>query len=152
MPNVENIKKAIAVMERVKSYEELHGRKFLNMLYFQRNTDNIYKSTRRTEEEVTKEDCGTVCCLAGWMAISPEFRDQIQPNSYGGPEFNNQVFRNETPASVIAHLFEIEKYLAYALIHPHSQFHPSSVWNVTEEQAEKITPDQVIEKLKALLD
>lgn len=63
-----NIKKAIAVMERV----EADGRG-LDMHAWQQQPDDcsIYEA-KTTYEEF--HNCGTVCCFAGYVAVSPEFQ------------------------------------------------------------------------------
>lgn len=72
--NLNNVKKAIAIMERVKERDDL-----LDLCVWQHP-----KAIQETEEEL--HECGTSACLAGWIAVSPEFQaDGGSVGADGGP-------------------------------------------------------------------
>lgn len=70
--NVENIKHAINIMERVKARDDE-----LNMSRWQSNSaGEILKN------EIDLHQCGTPACFGGWVAVSPEFKA-----AGGAPDF-----------------------------------------------------------------
>jgi hypothetical protein len=60
--NKERLQQLINVMQRVADRNDE-----IDLVTWQ-NTD---AGTKHTEEEA--HECGTVCCVAGWLALSPEF-------------------------------------------------------------------------------
>ena len=59
--NIENVKKAIAIMKRAGE---------VNMEYWQ--TSKHGYDFKTTEAEL--HECGTAACFAGWVAVSPEWK------------------------------------------------------------------------------
>lgn len=64
--NLENVNKAIAVMERVKARgDKIDMRDWM---------DSWLMTNHPTEEEL--HTCGTAACFAGWVAVSKEWADE----------------------------------------------------------------------------
>ena len=143
MANIENINKAIAVMKRVKENETILNRTLFDInswqgyegkaTYLLRTTYHKDTPVAFTEEEAL-HNCGTTCCLAGWMAVSPEFRGELWIDKYGGIEQHQEV-----PEEQISALFEITVDEAESLIYP---------WSYDKIP---ITVDDVIERLESFL-
>ena len=141
MPNIENIKLAITVMERVKKNEEELGRQQLDMGLFPANIYHSYAPTLETAEEAVNS-CGTICCLAGWLAVSPEFRKQgYSLNKYGTP-----ILSGKNIDESIAFLLGIDEKTAFGLIH-----NSKDDGFYYEKYTDEVTVDDVIRKLKALI-
>ena len=69
--NLTNVNKAIAVMERVKARGD-----DLDMCVWQqrrRPANGNSRMLKTAEEEL--HTCGTSACFAGWVAVSPEFKE-----------------------------------------------------------------------------
>tara|TARA_Y100001938_G_C8080980_1_gene429067 strand:- start:1863 stop:2312 length:450 start_codon:yes stop_codon:yes gene_type:complete len=78
--NLENVNIAIAVMERVKE----RGDK-VDMSRWQKGHYLEGHYTIKQAEEAL-HTCGTAACLAGWIAVSPEWKAQGHGiTSYGAP-------------------------------------------------------------------
>lgn len=83
--NIENVNKAIDVMERVKA----RGDNF-DLSTWQGGFDG---GVIAREEDL--HACGTSACFAGWVAVSPEFQaDGGEVNFDGSPQYS--VFRCES--------------------------------------------------------
>ncbi len=65
--NINKLKTLIAIMTRVR---DEHREFDLNL--WQEVTDNG-NDDEALETEQAVVDCGTSCCVAGWLAVSPEF-------------------------------------------------------------------------------
>lgn len=66
--NKENVQKAIAILDRVPKDK-------LDMTHWQARNGLIPYKKALTNEKGLLSDCGTTACLAGWVAVSPEFQE-----------------------------------------------------------------------------
>lgn len=131
--NVENINKAIAIMERVKSYDA----KLFYMGQF-RAGDVYY-----TEKEIL--DCGTSCCFSGWLSVAQEFADY--PNKMRTEAF--ELSTEDSPEASMAKLLDISLNLATNIIYTHFSY--LRVWgryNIV--RAGDVKPDHIIDILKRI--
>lgn len=83
--NLENLNKAIAVMERVRDRGDAFNLRNWQGRYAKdwSNFDPV-----RTEEEL--HTCGTPACFAGWLAVSPEWAASGGTiGTVGEPEINH---------------------------------------------------------------
>lgn len=110
--NVERIDQCIEMMRRANR---------LHMTYYQSNGKNVgepYVRIARTIEEL--HECGNAACFAGYLAISPEFRDaggSVNCGYGGAPLFNGQA-----AASAVSAYLEISvaagRSLVYGRLYP----------------------------------
>ena len=71
MINLERLEQAIAVMKRAGAVDMRR-----------------WQSGEVRESEVELHECGTASCFAGWLAVSPEFREAGgHPDFLGSPSF-----------------------------------------------------------------
>lgn len=141
MPNVENIKKAIQVMERVKKNEEELGRKLFDLSLFQGNYENRILTALKTEEEALNA-CGTVCCLAGWLGVSPEFKKLgFSFNDHAVPKLGS-MYTEDSLEMLLGLDYDAIKGLVYNLGNNELYYGKLSDF---------VTPDDVIEKLKSFI-
>ena len=68
--NIENLNKAIAVMTRAGKIDM--GR-WQNTTVGISSTENETDTVKETEEEI--HSCGTAACFAGWIGVSPEWKE-----------------------------------------------------------------------------
>lgn len=133
--NEQNVKAAIAVMERVRD----RGDK-LDMTEWQ----NVDDSGHFFENEADVRQCGTACCFAGWLAVSPEFQSQ------GGETINSGCPRYERTngTTAIAKFLNISYELASVLC-------ATDIFGFQEfyavDSIGDITPQMVIDKLNLIL-
>jgi hypothetical protein len=135
--NAENVRKAIAIMERA-------DKEHFDMTSFQSLTkDKIAAIT------VPKlHACGNTACFAGWVAISEEFQaDGGHVDLYSGaPEIAVRDAKT-------SHLLDGEFAIAYWLdISPQLAVDLCFTGSDSFYEADDIKPHHVIDKLKALLD
>ena len=137
--NRENVKKAIAIMERAK----LHEANF-NICVWQDRRGGCGTSSAEEELHV----CGFTACFGGWVAISPEFQKD------GGDVMRGGCPRimGEMGEEAIAYWLDVRTELGGALCwvgryrtYKGKQFYPT-------DNSDDITPQMVIDKLKELLD
>ena len=132
MANVERVKKAIAVMERVRD----ENRAF-DMNWWQGRVGH-----NRCFDEAVPHACGTAACFAGWLAVSPEFQaDGGSITLSGAPVF--QGFRED---DAVAAYLEVDRKIAMRLCGLLGEVEYYGVNNLHD-----ITPRHVIDKLKELL-
>ena len=132
--NVENINKAIAIMERVKGYDA----KFFYMGEFQ-GGDVCF-----TEKEIL--DCGTSCCFSGWLSVAPEFADY--PNKRKSMGFSLKSV-NSTEKSV-AKLLGISISLANDIIY-FRIYYNDELWGKYQIGCTRdIKPDHIIDILNRI--
>jgi hypothetical protein len=156
MPNVENIKKAIAVMERVKVNEEKLNRRLFDMRWFRYtgpNTDESvahiyeYEEIPKIEKDVIHQ-CGTTCCFAGWIAVAPEFHDEIFCDETGFPQILGSEEEYQYPEKVISGLLDITVDNANRLIYGWFFYEKDSH---IPKSIDSITIDDVIERLNSFI-
>lgn len=127
--NIKNIDKAIAVMKRVQKREEETNRRFLKMSTWQTPTGRGFA---KTEDEAVHA-CGTTCCFAGWLSVSPEFQEM---GVYPHPLTGHPTMPDEAPgaAYIFAKLLDVSVHEMECLIHdmPNSTS-PADVIAVLEE-------------------
>jgi hypothetical protein len=136
-PNIENINKAIAVMERVHLK---YGDKFA-MFTFQHSHRLAF-----TEQEFV--ECGTSCCFSGWLNIAPEFADYPEKKLY------TTAFEigNIGEVQSLAELFNISNELSYDIIY--YDLNNTAVWgnyNIGSD-SKKIKPTHIIDILLRIRD
>jgi hypothetical protein len=100
-PKIENINKAIAVMERVhlKYPDKFHMWTFQHSSYKKFNEEDFV-------------NCGTSCCFSGWLSIAPEFKDY--PDKEQSVSF---VIKNHDDDESLAELLGIDVQLACDIIY-----------------------------------
>lgn len=130
----ENIRKAIAVMERVKRHE-IGNRNLLDMRFY--NTAAYYDIQPYAEERIL--ECGTTCCFAGWLAISPEFNDLGVVPTLGGAPCLPKLGVSET----FEILFGINSTTCDNLIYGFNSYY--------SKRHKDVTVDDVIRKLNDIL-
>lgn len=140
----ENVRAAIETMQRVKERGE--DRLFMSS-YQYHPLDNRPEGGACTEQQAT--ECGTVCCFAGWVALSPHFHEIGGLAARGGypilPEFPSM-----SAPQVMAHYLGITT--RHAELLTCTYFSTSAEMNFYGvEYIEEITPDHVIKKLQELL-
>ena len=102
--NVENIDKVIAIMKRIPKEQ----------FYIE-----TYQSKNKPEgkyyynEEEVLENCGTTCCVSGWVRVSPEFRDLHDKNI---PDEKGFCLPNKTTYQSFAQLLDISTGLTHSII------------------------------------
>lgn len=98
--NIENVNKAIAVMERVKARgDEI----------FMRDWISGFVATSPREEDL--HNCGTAACFAGWLASSKEW---IDDGGYAGPSGCPKM-QNSAGVRAVAEWLEMDKIECYDL-------------------------------------
>lgn len=132
--NKENVEIAINVMKRVKS----RGGN-LKMVAWQKSIEVLH-----TEDALINK-CGTACCFAGWLGVSPEFKEK------GGFVYA----KNATPSyegsfgsGAIANFLDVNLHTACLLTFT-SGNGSFSFYGV--ESVNDVTFDMVIEKLELIL-
>lgn len=143
MPNIENLKLAITVMNRVRDYEESLNRDMFNLSSFQ-NRDALW-DTLHTEKEVVNE-CGTTCCFVGWLAVSPEFQElglRFTEKGYVGFVGDLSEIPNSTEA--LGNLLGVSHMTAHRMIYDNGDFYCEG------NEAADVTVDHVIAKLEEIL-
>lgn len=143
--NRENIRKAIAVMERARGS--------VNMAVFQADKFGDYpEAGNYLHTEAEMHACGNVACFAGWIAVSPEFHADGGACSGGMP----LVLRNCLLGyDAVAFWLGIPTYLARSFVHGDIDYtaeDPISYSRFYEKYWSLVTADDVIAKLQALLD
>ena len=134
--NIENVNKAIAVMERVKE----RGDKFDLCVWQSCN------GAPAAEKEEELHTCGTAACFAGWVAVSPEFQ-----KGGGGVEIDGSPSWKEG-GELFGGSQAIEKWLDTPMLEAQ---HLCGVGNselVYVETREEVTVDQVLAALYRLRD
>lgn len=130
--NKKNIQIAIDVMKRAGE---------VDMLLYQR-TPGQFDKTVYSEEEA--HECGTIACFAGWLSLSPEFKEQGgKISSTGYPDLNGRY-----GPSAIGDFLGVDRNTAIALCgaglgSPHSEYYGKKITHITAQD--------VIEKLTELL-
>lgn len=135
--NLDNVNKAIAVMERVKA----RGDRFDLCTW----REHVPGFDPQSEQEL--HTCGTAACFAGWVAVSPEFRaDGGSACTEGTPKFptNTHVARGGT---AIAHWLDIPISEAENLC---GLYDSERVYGV--EMEDEVTVDHVLAALYRLRD
>lgn len=131
--NKENIKKAIAIMERAGT---------VDMSYWQ-----DVRGDSAIDNEKQLHTCGTSACFAGWVAVSPEFqRDGGQVSSAGAP-----IFDYLQGSMAIARWLDIRQTLAGELVLGDLDEDDLGYSHFYEKQWEEVDDQDVIKKLKLIL-
>ena len=143
--NRENIQKAIRVMERVRdqNYE-------FDMRNWQTPGDGIFLAAEKDAVA-----CGTACCFAGWIAISPEFKGQLMVDSYGVPYIPEKVPQYiASSESAIAQVLGIPYREAYKLcgLADSATERGYTFSRAYQKAVSDITPEDVIKRLKGILE
>lgn len=144
MINKENIKKAITVMERVKANEITMERKLLNMSFFRQGENDDVFSLK--EEDEILHSCGTTCCFAGWIAVSPEFREQGVTST---PIGEIQIGECDNIEDNMETLFGFDRFQTNCMVFGDSG--TATEDNFYGDHLYEVTVDDVIEKLKEFL-
>lgn len=150
MPNTENINKVIQIMERVKANEQSLGRPLFQLksfLGYQGNwfDERITKFNAPQTENAVLSHCGTTCCVAGWIAVSPEFK-------HLGLSFTNNGFVNteeENITEILMTLLGLSEDDIEGLIYNRLDLHSETRYY--DKESVDITVDDVIRKLKSLI-
>ena len=118
--NIENIDKLIGLMKRIPDDK-------FNIRTFQSNENGTHKMLK-TERGVLN-NCGTTCCISGWIRVSPEFKELQKPQFINDRAFVHKKLYNGISESIdyrassedytvsIAMLLGIPDMLADALIY-----------------------------------
>ena len=143
--NIQNIKKAIAIMERAQGK--------VSMLQWQSSPQG---GQRLGIYEAELHACGNVACFAGWIAVSPEFQaDGGGANPFCGfPVFQTErgFFVEE---EAIEKWLDIPYEFAESLVHGNREESRSSstdFCNFYGKPWRDVNNTDVIEKLKTLLE
>lgn len=133
--NVKNLRKSIEILKRSSD--------FLNMCYFQSYDGEHMENCVFSEKEA--HECGTSACLAGWIALSPEWQKD------GGrvAESGLPILGTLTAEEALAKWWGVEITLARDIIYPHPALFPSLRANCTWSG---IQADEVIEVLEKVID
>jgi hypothetical protein len=119
---MKNIEKAIAIMKRAGEVDM-----------------DVWQAGVRSSTEVYAHLCGTVCCLGGWIALSPEF--QADGGTVG--EYGEPVLDGCTGERAIRNWMGLRLKVAYALC----MIEGYSVYD-----SEEPTKEDVIKALETLLE
>lgn len=103
--NIENIDKAIAIMERAKASNGVSMRRW-------QETKGIHVLPVKTEEEL--HACGNKACLAGWIAVSPEWKAFGGESLDGEPVLHGEPYAN----GALGKWWEVSSALTGGLIYP----------------------------------
>ena len=110
--NIENIDKVISIMGRI------HESNF----YIGSWQSNSYSDNIFDEKQIV--ECGTTCCISGWMRVSAEFRDLQDPECLTSAAFIiNKEHLNWTEENSIAEVLGISESLASRLIYAGSSLY-----------------------------
>lgn len=132
--NLDNVNKAIAVMQRVKA----RGSNF-DMAKWQSLPEGV--ELAKTEDRL--HACGTLACFGGWLSVSPEWiQEGGSIDATASPKFNGEV-----GTYAIANWLDIPFRAACRLTHP-AEFRETHGLSLSEE----ITVDHVIAALEDLRD
>lgn len=138
---LDNIHLMQDVMNRVANNEVLLKRKLLNVNSFQHRPDRDRDSYEEYPEVLQSEsavlhNCGTTCCVTGWIAVAPEFRLQgIIAGSNGAAR--TQV---DDPLGTLMNLFGITPIEAHEII----------FGSYGKEKFSQVTPKDVVAHFKVL--
>ena len=132
--NVENINKAIAIMERVKGYDA----KLFYMGQFQVG-DECY-----TEKEIL--DCGTSCCFSGWLSVAPEFTNYPNKSKFKAFILNSENSIEESVAKLLGISISLANDIIYFRI-----YYNDELWGKYQiECTRDIKPDHIIDILNRI--
>ena len=135
--NKGRVRTAIKVMEEVRS-KNLE----LDM--------NMFRS-RGKATSLDNADCGTVCCFAGWLALSKEFQEAGGRVSELGPIGSPGFGGRHGPGAICKYL-NITVNDSFALLgYESSEWHGARYF-YEKDRRENITFDDVISKLNHLLE
>lgn len=150
--NVENIKKAIAVMERAKERDSLNMITWRSINPTLTLLQRSHYSHARSEEEF--HACGNTACFAGHLAISPEWIKDGGGCEYNGMpnlaviegDYTDRILHGEY---AVAHWLGVDILVASNLIHQKGLYgiHPvyKTMWG-------DVTADHVIKALNELIE
>ena len=141
--NLENAKRAIAVMERVKTYSPFA---FDMTMWFK---DYNFTAPIPVSEDQALE-CGTAACFLGWLALAPEI-----PEIFVSPDDWDliQHINGSEYAFALSHFLEISSTEAYALCGIHLTYEEERKANFPKYLDYGIpTPQDVIDLLNYLID
>lgn len=151
--DITRVKKTIDIMKRIppekfniEDWRTLDGVPWRTRFILER------KSRKDFDEQSLLAKCGTAACLAGWIAVSPEFKADggFSNQRTGAPMFPNgyedifaptPVVRIEKGIEAVASWLGIDKDVAEYLCMP-ERYPPGLT----------VQPNHVIERLEELLD
>lgn len=145
MANINNIKLAIKVMERVAKA----GKRYLDMYNWQTgNKMSDINHPKYSLEEL--KSCGTAACFAGHLTLAPEFKDQgLQVGGSGLPIITCRAGATDTMGiEAIRKLLGLSYEETCLLCAAGKGFDTTPYYGVPIEQ---VTPRKVINKLKKIL-
>lgn len=138
--NREHIKTAIKVMERVRDRNAP-----FTMRNWQINTTNESLGYQLVDTEDIAHACGTACCFAGWLALSPEFQQEGgSVNVIGSPSW-----KGEHGSAALASYLDVPWILAEDIAAMDAFRGYSDAYG---KYVYEITPQDVIDKLNQLLE
>lgn len=144
MANTERIQKAIELMEFVR---DKHPANF-DMTYWQSTLTPLNPNAK--ENIATVLECGSTCCLSGWIAVDPYF----QENGGSIGKCGYAIYMGKEREEAIAEWFEIadsesELLTGYAQYTDDNEPNTCNYYGV--DYYHEITPDMVIKKLKTFI-
>lgn len=137
--NPKHVQAAINVMKRAKA----RG----GELYMSTWQATIH--TKYTEEEV--HNCGTACCFAGWLAVSPEFHEVGGSVSTSGVPVLNNLKQAEAIASYLEIPLELSELLTMTADSADEDDGDVNTEFYGVDLYRDVTFDMVIEKLELIL-
>lgn len=107
-----NRKLLITLMEYVGKLETKFQKKLFDMSTFQHTGRENTTEIKKNKKDII--ECGTTCCVSGWIAQCPAFQEQgVVIDSYDGSAHMSTCFNPET---TFMSLFGINKFRARGLI------------------------------------
>jgi hypothetical protein len=129
--NKVNVQKAIDIMKRAGNLD-------------MRSWQGLNLELCETEEDL--RSCGTAACLAGWIAVSPDWKADGGDRCWNGSPLIEANERTIDGVKAIAYWLDIPFSYASKLC---ATFYPSKFYNVPTDS---ITKEMVIEKLEGFLE
>jgi len=133
--NVERIQKCIAMLEAANENN-------FSMIWYQNNTGDVY---HRANNVVDLHRCGNTACFAGYLTISDFFKED------GGEcKFSYPVYKGYDESDAVAAYLDISVLTATSLVF--GDVGEGRYSNFYGKHWEEVKPNDVIKKLKELLD
>ncbi|MDI1362545.1 hypothetical protein [Methylotenera sp.] len=150
--NINKLKTLIAIMTRVETEQRAFN---INLWQQMAITDDDGYKPHRTEQEVS--DCGTSCCVAGWLGVSPEFiAEGGDVTNSGSPRMVNATVY-ETGAGAMAVFLESNEAIANQICgfewheNENCYYFPETNTFYFGTHTTDITPTTVVKRLTELL-
>tara|TARA_R110002012_G_scaffold318882_1_gene538007 strand:- start:109 stop:522 length:414 start_codon:yes stop_codon:yes gene_type:complete len=134
--NIENIKKAIAIMERASNHD------CIDMMEWQSRED----ATDFCNSEAELHKCRNKACFGGYVALSPEWQDDGGTVAYDG----EPVMDSYKGSEAISYWLDIEDITARLLVYGDTDKHDFS--HYYNKPWPEVEAQDVIDKLTELLE